>query len=229
MATYNIGNIIENFDDYLDYSFNREMIRRVVNKIKIALKEEDYGNGDVYGDFTTLIKLITESSCSPAIIVLKNKNELFDMFIFKHGITANFNELISSEIFVDRLKEICKVGFVISDITSDDLLNFLKAYYIYREEPKPVSSAQNFTYDYNNSCLEMTTPLEKFEGLKNDYSMELTNIILYADDALPYSLGYLNSYKKSSAKSNYDFAKVLKNVRENKYLGMKLHHVRDYW
>lgn len=227
MSEDKIGKFISSFTDYLYYSRNREALKQLVDKIKGALQDEEQKNEtNVYSDFDKLVELIDNTDCNPALLILKNQNEKFDMFAFKKGITIKFSELASSEEFLKRIRKSPDEGFVISDVEAEDMLNFLKAYYIYRGKPKQVKNAQNITYDYNHKCLEMTSSLEKYDGLESDYNLQLKNIILYDIDVLPYDLNCLDSYYR---KNNEYFSDILKVVREDKYIGLKLSPVKRWW
>lgn len=74
----------------------------------------------------------------------------------------------------------------------------------------------------------MASTLEKLGSYAANQAIKLENIILYDDDALPYSLEYLNEYREHDVYQK-DFDKILTNVCKDKYLGTNLSKGVRWW
>ncbi len=214
------------------YSNNKQEIISVAKEIKLALEENDgleNVKNRVYNDLKTLIRAVVGNSGEPIILILKNEDNKFDIYAFRHCLEISLNALVSSENFLEAVKRTRPSGMVIADVTATEVINFLKAYYLYREAPKKDKEALNEVYAYNRECLEMISILEKYDGLDADVTVPLKNIILYDGDALPYDLSYLDKYKGTNSETLGEFDNVLDRVCENKYLGTTLTKVSRWW
>lgn len=235
MTQFDIERFVDELSDYFKYSYNKEKLFSLLQEIQTHLYA--YYDGEkvenaksAYDNFVLMIKLFDEYVSSPLVLILKNESSKFDFYIFRNGLEVRFDEVISSERFMTKLREKPQKGMVISDVESKEVLDFLKAYYLFRREPKIESDVQNIIYNYDKSCLEMLSILEKFEGINERLSLKVDNTILYDNDALPYDLGYLDRYKKMSLNRNgNNFEDILKRVREDKYLGTSLNRVGNWW
>lgn len=235
MSQYDIERFVEELEDYLKYSYNKSKFWELLKEFQQTIEENKRLNegktiSETYDRFSDLIHLFSNSTYSePLVLILKNNLENFDFYVFRHGLEIELNEVVSSENFMDKIRNNPREGMVIGNVKPKEALDFLKAYYIFRGEVKQSETAQNITYEYNNECLEMLSILDKFDGTENNASLEVKNTILYDNDALPYELSYLDNYRKNVAHDNTKFKEILKNVRGNKYLGTSLRKVTRWW
>lgn len=227
---FDMQDIVERLDYYFYSSFsNKDKLAKVIHEFRNIIEEEinnEQKNKSILNEFIKLINLIASTNCEPAVLILKNEDNKYDMYIFKSGVSVTNNEVFSSEEFMKKIRKEAINGFVIGDISPKDVLNFLKAYYLYRQKPEQDKSALNISYNYDKWCLEMTTIMDKFDGIEKGTSMNLRNVILYDDDALPYNLDYLDKYKVGCSN---DFERILRDVCKDKYLGTSLSKVQGWW
>lgn len=226
---YDVEDYIDVFEEIMTSRKRGNTVISILKKIKEELdKEEMKEEKDSYLEFRRLINIIMRFNCSPAIFILKNNLGNFDFYIYKKGIMACLDSLVSSEaFFIANLKSNID-GFVIENVKPIEALNFLKAYYIFRDKPELDREANNPVIAYNKRCLEMSSTLEKFDGYATNQAIQLENIVLYDDDALPYSLDYLDACRDNND-TNKDFDKILANVCEDKYLGTNLSKGVSWW
>lgn len=234
MSTYNIERFVDDLEDYLKYSYNRETLFELMQKLQLKIDENKDLNKDLivssaYANFEKLIDLFERYTAEPLILILKNANQEFDMYIFRNGLNVCLNDIVSSETFMSKLRETPEDGMIIDNIKPEEVFNFLKAYYLYRKYPVQDPEALNQTYIYSKDSLELTSILEEFGDGAENVSINKKNAIIYDNDALPYSLEYLDIYKKFLHTGEVEFADILRDVRENKYLGTSLKKVCGWW
>lgn len=175
-------------------------------------------------EICSLVELIGNPAKQCSVIILKNKMELFDMFIFEKEVSIALTNLASSESLEEMIRRNPMDGCVIENVSSDDILVFLKSYYIHRKEPSQSPTALNLVPEYDSECLEMASINDKFSESEPLNRIPLKYIILYDKEALPYHLGYLDNYKKEIKSSfyQYRFCDILKEVRQDRFLGTSL-------
>lgn len=177
-----------------------------------------------------LIMTVEKSYRAYSVIILKNENDLFDIFAFGNKLDFALVNLVSSEAFLDNLRRNPLDGYVIDNVSSDDVLIFLKAYYLHRKDPSLSQTSLNPVLEYNNYSLEMASIDEKFNEDDLGRKVPLQYIFLYDKAALPYSLSYLDEYKKTlfDNKGNcmLDFFSLIKRVRQDRFIGMKLQKIK---
>lgn len=138
--------------------------------------------------------------------------------------------LATSEAFLDYLRRNSVEGWVIDNVSAEDILIFLKTYYLYRLEPEISKDTNNLAMEHSYLSLEMVSINNYFN--ENDLSniVSLDDVLLYDKEALPYNLDYLDNYRKrniidvgtNQRNKSCTFDKVLQMVREDKYIGMSL-------
>lgn len=218
--------------EHLNSSDGKRELKKFLQLISEALKGIERENRD---SFTTkivnLFWSIVEKRYEAVIVILKNKNELYDVFIFDDKVELPMISLVSSEAFEDMLRRNPLKGSVIENIDADDIIIFLKAYYISREEPNISSTALNLVNEYSPDCLEISSIQEKFVRFDPMKKLELKNIILYDKEVLPYSLSYLNEYRDSTIKDrgtgHYALRSAINEVTRDRFLGMSVQKYRQ--
>lgn len=234
----NVEDLLKYFDQCLNSEEGRKRLSNISNAIKKEFNISTSTSQEVFDSNIAglMSKLETKLFCvadSVVILILKNKDGLFDLYAFKNFVPAAAINVATSEAFLDYLRRKPIDGWIIDNIPADDVLVFLKAYYLYREEPEISKDANNLVNEYNHLSLRMIS-IDNYFDENNLASIDtLGNVVLYDKDALPYSLEYLDEYRKKQLfdtdtnKRNpyYTFDKVLKMVRDDKYIGMS---VRKY-
>lgn len=209
-----------NFRNYLDTVNGKTTVKSIALKLKEYIVEDS--DAIVDKRFEAL-NYKMEDGC--VLVILKNKRNLFDMYLFNKKISLSGSNLTSSEALEDTLRSNPQSGYVIDDISADDILIFLKAYYLYCSIPKEDKMAQNISRKYDAKSYEMVM-IEDMEKLE-EQSFQYT--ILYPQEVLPYSLEYLNDYKLNLFAKNVTgilFSEVLRSVRANRFIGLKLNKIR---
>lgn len=206
--------------DHLDSYDAKKRLRR------LAVILDEYFKGvptrlrkEFYDKTTRLVKSIERNEKDTSIVILKNKDNLFDMFIFYRELLLDRSKVSSSEDFLNEVRTKDLNGFVIENILSEDVLIFLKAYYIYREDAPISEDANNLVRDYSYKSLEMVGIKEMFCS-EDSSEVNLKNVILYDDEVLPYSLEYLDKYRKT--KEEEVFSSIIEKVADDRFVGMSL-------
>lgn len=216
---------------HIDSSDGKSELRKLLELFNEALKGIKMEDRSSFTNkIVNLLWNIKEKELESVIVILKNKNGFYDIFIFDDKVELPMISLVSSEAFVDMLRRDPLCGSVIENVESDDIVIFLKAYYICRDEVPISSTALNLVPEYSPNCLEMVSIQEKFARMNPMNKLELKNIILYDKDVLPYSLGYLNDYRKRTINDRgtgrYAFTSVINEVRQDRFLGMNIKRYR---
>lgn len=220
---------LESISSYINTWEGKEEIKSIYKILSEIIKSAhpDVNEADYFTQrFINLIReLESNNYMEPVLLVLKNNQDLFDLYIFPKTIVVNFDEIISSEqLFAKIRKEKIKNGKVLPDIPFDCIFNFLKAYYIYRGKVEISNTSNNPAYNYNNQCLEMKSVTDLFLDTDSKRPVKISNMLIYSDDALPYSLDYLDDYidSLSTRYHKQSFEHILKDVIKDKYLGSTL-------
>lgn len=233
MERIDVENFIDELAVYLTTTYGSSMLGKIVLEIQEKIDQntdllsKKKPTLEVYDKFVKVVGLFSQLPSAPVVLILKNENEKYDMYIFRNDVQISLKEVASSEIFMDKIRTNPRDGMVIGDVELKEIQDFLKAYYIFRQDPKLVKNAQNRVYDYNSFCLEMSSMADKFMGYADEELLRVKNTIIYADEVLPYSLEYLDNYKKKNYKIS--FGEILNEVREDKYLGTSLMKVESRW
>lgn len=224
-----LGKAFNRFLDYLETYDGKKDLTKFLNLISAYSKNVLPETQSTYDSkIANLIRMLEYEKDNAVILILKNKNSFFDMFIFKREVSFAPINVATSEALLETIRKNPIDGYVIENISDEDILIFLKAYYVYRKSPEVSKTAMNLVNEYNYECLEMASFKEKFS--RNDLStpISLKSIILYDDEALPYHLDYLNDYHKeienrrTSSSYGTDFRYIMKEVREDRFIGMSL-------
>lgn len=224
--TYVIG-VLQAFVDYMNKSEGKNALKKILNVLesqRTGIETELESTFDK--NIVHLIKEIEKNKQEAVIIILKNKHSLYDIFIFKKKVEFSAINLVSSEVLEDTIRRNPVYGFVIENVSSQDILVFLKAYYIYRKDPHVSLEANNMFNEYSSESLEMLSIQEEFGQMDPDTKLPLKSIILYEAEALPYNLGYLDEHRKTIRREWYDLEDIIKDVREDRFLGMSLKKYR---
>lgn len=226
MSKIDIEGFIENFHYLLNSPSSLESLINFVRDIKALVREENYET-DFDKKAAQIVHMVETSFNGGAILILKNSKSLFDVYIFDHEVSFSPINVTSSETLQDTIRRKPEKGWIVDNVLPEDILVFLKAYYVYRDEPGVSSSANNIVNEYGNTCLEMKSIGEKFKSDDLMREIPVSWALLYDSEALPYHLGYLNKYREEVAYMKehdqwYRFSSTLDTVRKNKFLGMSL-------
>lgn len=228
MNYYDSGKAFRYLVEYLEENSGKRDLTKFLKIINESLVVSSSTSNDEFDEkICNLIEEIEKEKNDEVIIILKNKNNYFDIYIFEEEVSFSVINLVSSEIFLDTLRRNPIDGYVIENISDDDILVFLKSYYIYRKSPQMSSTALNMVNQYNYECLELAAINDKFKGDNLERKVDLKSIILYDKDALPHYLEYLNDYHEEiealrARNKSYSLKNVMHNVRNNRFLGMSL-------
>ncbi len=230
MSQFELDEFFENIVNYLKTPRGQDNLKEIFSIITMAnqTSHTQYEVKEINSKEKLLIQLIREientSSNNPTLIILKNENDLFDMYIFKQEISVTYDDVSSSEKFFAKVRNKKLTGRIIPDIPFYSLFTFLKAYYIHRGKVEINQTSNNPAYEYNNNCLEMQSTTDLFADIDKQNYLRLNNCLIYSDDALPYSLDYLDDYIENHTyfSKPMDFEIVFKDVKEDKYGGTTL-------
>lgn len=227
MTVYDVARNVKTLVEYFNSYEGKERLEYFSKIIDTYFrKEQTTSENDFDTKITYLIEEIERKNAKVSFVILKNKRDLFDIFVFFDEVEFPMINLVSSESFEEFIRRNPATGKVIENVSPDDVLIFLKAYYIYREPAKESDTALNLTYEYSSKCLEMTSISEKYKGIEPLEKIPLKFIILYDDEALPYSLEYLSKYQESVAQRKkmhrYGMNIALGEVRNDRFLGTSL-------
>lgn len=213
---------------YLNSPDSEEDLTNIIRKFKeyyhnISMESTEQFDKKI----NALVRLMENENKKCSVFILKNKNDLFDIYFFEEEVEFAFVNLVSSEALENTIRENPVNGYVIDNVSSEDILVFLKAYYIYRRDPSLSKTSLNLVTEYDYDSFEMAFIDEKFNAHEPKQKISFKHIILYDKEALPYNLNYLNDYKEKNINSKtgerfFNFPILVSNVRENRFLGMSL-------